>query len=77
MTAEITDLKVTNVKLSRELLAANQRAAALEAYSHRADIIIAGMPVSSFADTARAPQSADAHSSELSMLRQQKQQNSS
>ena len=40
MTVKIADLKMTNFKQSRELLAANQRIEVLEAYSHRADIII-------------------------------------
>ena len=57
MTTEITDLKATNVKLSREFVAVNQRVEALEAYSHRADIITTGMSVSSFAEAASTSQS--------------------
>ena len=45
MSAEIAEFKTDNLGLRRDLIAANQRIEALEAYSKRPDIIITGMPV--------------------------------
>ena len=52
MSTEIAELKTDNLGLRRNLIAANQCIEALEAYSKRHDIIITGIPVSTFAEAA-------------------------
>ena len=64
MSAEIAELKTDNLGLRRDLIAANQRIEALEAYSKRPDIIITGMPVSTFSEAASSSTTAGASSFE-------------
>ena len=52
MTETITELRSDNNNLHRSLAAAERRIEALEAYSMRPDIIICGLPMSSFAKAA-------------------------
>ena len=52
MAETITELRSDNNNPQRSLAAAERRIEALEAYSMRPDIIISGLPMSSFAEAA-------------------------